>query len=131
MKKQVALVILLSLLLLPTILATDSTKTVDSEIQKLTYHAKEYEIGNIDYVQLIIYISSIREGMNEILGVTNREIGGVVKQEQIEKILGEPFEETKWIWVEGEERDIKLDFPVPIWRKIVFDGKKIQIRMEA
>jgi hypothetical protein len=131
MKKQVILVILSLLLLFPTILASDTTKTIDSEIQKLTYYAEQYEIGNIDYTQLMVHISSVREGLNEILGVTNREMGGIVKQDAIEKILGEPFEETKWVWVEGADHDTKLNYYVPLWKKIVFDGKKIQIRMEA
>ncbi|MBU3923571.1 MAG: hypothetical protein KJ592_01525, partial [Nanoarchaeota archaeon] len=131
MRKQVTIIILLSLLLLPTVLATDSSKTVDSEMQKLTHFAKEYEVGNIDYAQLMIYVSSARESLNEIVGVTNRDMGGIVKQEQIKKVLGEPVETTKWVWVEGEDHDKKLDKEVPVWRKIVFDGKRIQIRMEA
>src|SRR3989338_310845 len=54
-----------------------------------------------------------------------------MKQEKIREILGEPTEETKWVWVEGEEHDKKLDSSVPAWKKIVFDGKKIQISLDA
>jgi len=126
------IIFILLLLVFPLILASsDSSKTVDSQIQKITHYAKEYEIGNVDYIQLMIHISSAREGLNEILGVTNKQMGGVVKQEQLKKVLGEPSEETKWVWVEGDNHDKKLDDPVPIWKKIIFDGKKIQIRMEA
>ncbi|MBU4308402.1 MAG: hypothetical protein KJ566_01255, partial [Nanoarchaeota archaeon] len=119
--------VLLVSLFLPSVLAG----SVDSEIQKITHYAEEYETGNINYVKLMLYVSSAREGLNEILGATGKEMGGVVKQEQIKKVLGESNEETKWVWVEGEEQDRKLDYSVPVWRKIIFDGKKIQIRMEA
>ncbi len=126
-KRGFAVLILIVLLLLsPLVLAN-----VDSEIKKITHYAEEYETGNINYVKLMLHLSSAREGLNEILGATGREIGGVVKQEKIKEILGEPVEETKWVWSEGEEHDIKLDNSVPVWKKIVFDGKKIQIRLNA
>ena len=108
-----------------------SAISIDDEFKKLANYAGEYETGNINYVQLLIYTSSIRGKMNEVLGATGREIGGVLKQEQIKKILGEPIEDTKWVWSEGEEKEIKLDNAVPVWKKIVFDGRKIQIRLNA
>ena len=93
-----------------------SSDSIDDEFKKLANYAGEYESGNINYIQLLIYASSIKGKMNEILGATGREIGGVLKQEQIKKILGEPVEETKWVWLEGEEREIKLDNAVPVWK---------------
>ena len=135
MKKRYVLILLLvlSISLILCILSVPiiSAVSVDSEMKKITHYAEEYETGNIDYVKLMLYLSSARESLNEVLGATGKEIGGVVKQEQIRKVLGEPNEETKWVWVEGEEQDRKLDYYVPVWKKIVFDGKKIQIRMEA
>jgi len=125
MKKE-AIVIILVILILPLILAS-----VDTEIKKITNYAEEYEKGNINYVQLLVYISSAREGLNEELGATSKELGGIIKQDKLKEILGEPNEETKWVWVEGEEHDTKLDEAIPVWKKIIFDGKKIQIRMEA
>ena len=127
MKKWMIFGILFLFCLFPIISAT----TIDSEIQKLTHYAEEYETGNIDYVQLLVYLSSARQNLNELVGVVSQEEGGIVKQEQLRPLLGEPQEETKWVWVEGEERDKKLDEYVPIWRKIVFDGNKIQIRLNA
>jgi len=59
--------------------------------------------------------------------VVSRFEGGLLKQDQIEDVLGEPTELRKWVWVEGEDREKKLDKEVPNWRKIVFDGKKIRI----
>ena len=69
--------------------------------------------------------------MNEVLGATGKEMGGILKEEQLKSVLGEPTEETKWVWSEGEEKEKKIDNPVPAWRKIVFDGRKIQIRLNA
>ncbi len=99
MKKLVMFGILL-LCLFPIISAT----TIDSEIQKLTHYAEEYEIGNINYAQLLVHLSSARQNMNELVGIVSEEEGGIVSQEQLRPLLGEPQEETKWVWVEGEER---------------------------
>ncbi|MFH1237895.1 MAG: hypothetical protein V1491_00450 [archaeon] len=127
MKKCVMILFLLSLFLLPTVLAG----SVDDELQKVTYYAEDYEIGNINYVQLMVYLSSVRGSLNEELGAVRKQEGGILKQEQIRGALGEPNEWTRWVWVEKEEREMKLDNEVPIWKKIVFDGKKIQIRLSA
>lgn len=127
MGRGTLVVLLVVLLFLPFI----SADSVDSEIQKITYYAEEYEIGNIDYVKLMLHISSSRESLNNILSAKNKDLGGIVKQDKLREVLGEPNEQTKWVWVEGEEQDVKLDYYVPIWKKIVFDGNKIQIRMEA
>ncbi|MFH1310787.1 MAG: hypothetical protein ABIH65_00070 [Nanoarchaeota archaeon] len=120
-------VLLFIFILLPIM----SASSVDDEIQKITHYAEEYEIGNINYVKLMLHISSSRESMNELLGAREKYLGGVVKKEKLREILGEPNEDTKWVWVEGENSDIKIDEAVPVWKKIIFDGKKIQIRMEA
>lgn len=121
--------LILSLFLITNVLGVSSS--ADSEIKTITHYAEEYEIGNIDYVKLLVYISASRQNLNEILGATEQQMGGVLKQEKIKEILGDPTEETKWVWVEGEEQDKKLDSSVPVWKKIVFDGKKIQIRLSA
>ena len=128
MEKRVFIVLInliLSLFLISSVLAVSNS--ADSEIKSITHYAEEYETGNIDYVKLLVYISKSRQNLNEILGATEQQMGGVLKQEKIRSILGEPIEETKWVWSEGEEQDKKLDSPVPAWKKIVFDGKKIQI----
>ncbi|MFH1326683.1 MAG: hypothetical protein ABIH59_00975 [archaeon] len=124
MKKEVAGLILI-ILLLPALLAT----SIDNEISKITHYAEDYETGNIDYVQLVLYMGSIRQKLNEVLGAVSEEEGGIFEQKQIESALGSPTDETRWIWVEGEEREKKLDGAMPFWEKIVFDGKKIQIRL--
>ena len=75
-KRLLVLGVLLGLFLLPTILAN----SVDSEIQKITHYAEDYETGNIDYIRLMLYLSSARGGLNEVLGATGKEMGGIVKQ---------------------------------------------------
>jgi len=129
MKKKVisALVVLSLFILIPCVLAS----SIDDEIQKVTHYAEEYETGNINYVQLLVYTSAARQNLNEILGATGKEEGGVLKQEQLKPILGEPTDTRKWVWVEKEEREKRVDYDVPVWEKIIFDGKKIQIKLEA
>ncbi|MGD9276553.1 MAG: hypothetical protein PVJ67_05250 [Candidatus Pacearchaeota archaeon] len=127
MKKKGIIIVLLLVFLCSNIFAG----SVDSEMNKVTHYAQEYETGNINYVQFMVYLSSVREGLNEILGATNKEYGGILKQEQVRSILGEAQEETKWVWVEGENHERKLDDYLPIWRKIIFDGKKIRITLGA
>ena len=113
--------------MLPSILAISA----DSEIKKLTTYAGEYESGNINYVQFLVYTSSARENMNQLLGATGKEMGGILKEDQLKSILGEPTEKTRWVWQEGAEKEKKMDKDVPVWRKIVFDGEKIQVRLTA
>jgi hypothetical protein len=105
--------------------------TIDSEMQKVTYYAEEYETGNINYAQLLVYLSSAHQTLNSLLGATNQEYGGILKQEQIENILGKSQHETKWVWVQNEERERKVNSYLPVWEKIVFDGKKISIKLHA
>ncbi len=127
MKRGVLILAFAFILFLPII----SSSSIDSEIQKITSYAEDYETGNINYVQLLVYTSSVREKMNNILGASEKEFGGILKQQQIQSVLGEPYERTKWVWVEGLEHEVKLNADVPVWRKIIFDGKKIQIRLNA
>jgi hypothetical protein len=134
MKREIRISLFLILsIFISSILSTSIilASSIDNEMQKITHYAEEYETGNIDYIRLMLYLSSAREGLNEILGASGREMGGIVKEDKLIEVLGEPQEKTKWVWVEGEEQDKKLDEAVPVWKKIVFDGKKIQIRIGA
>ncbi len=134
MKEERGVLLFLSVLfpiLLSVSVISAASGSINSEMQKITYYAEEYETGNINYVQFMVYLSSVRENLNEILGATERQEGGLLKQEQIKNVLGNPDEETKWVWVENEQREIKLEHSVPVWKRIVFDGKKIQIRLGA
>ncbi len=108
-----------------------SASSVEDEIQKITHYAEEYETGNINYVKLQLYLSSVKQNLNGLLGVSDREDGGLMNEAQIEGVLGEPTEETGWAWIEGQNKEERLEEPAPAWNKIIFDGKKIQIRLEA
>jgi len=132
MKKGNVINIVISLVLLNLVLIVPVISAgVDDQIRKLTNYAEDYEIGNIDYIRLLVYISSVRNELNEELGVVDRGEGGVLKQDQIREILGDPTDETRWAWVEREQRERRLSEPVPVWEKTVFDGKKIQMRLNA
>lgn len=104
---------------------------VDDEFRRLTYYAEEYEIGNINYPQLVVNLASAREKLNAEFGAVNNFEGGLLRQEDIEDILGKPTEMTHWVWVEGEDREMKLDEDAPVWRRVVFDGRKMQIMLEV
>ncbi len=126
MKKEV--IVLAIIVLVSTFI---SAQSIENSIQKMTHYAEEYEIGNINYAQLIVYLTSTRGELEEIMGATTQGHDAVFKAEQLEKALGKPSEYTKWVWVENEEHDQKLDNEIPAWRKIIFDGKKIQIWLGA
>ena len=53
-----------------------SAQSVDAEISKLVDYAEQYEMGNIDYLELLIYASLARENINKILGSFNEEERG-------------------------------------------------------
>ncbi|MCK4997816.1 hypothetical protein KAS08_05945 [Candidatus Pacearchaeota archaeon] len=125
--KKIGVLFLFSILFVFSV----SAGSIDEEFQKLTHYAEEYEIGNINYPQLIVGIASARGKLSEMFGAVNMFEGGLLRQEEIEKILGSPSDMTRWVWVEGEDRDRKLDEAVPNWRKIIFDGRKVQIWLEV
>ncbi len=88
MKKEVVVIILAVFLL-----SLVSANSVDNEIQKITHYAEDYETGNINYIQLLLHVSAIRENLNEVLGASGKEYGGILKQDQIKAVLGEPDRE--------------------------------------
>jgi len=131
MEKRLLVCLILASFIFSLFSVLVSASSIDSEIQKLTNYAQDYETGNINYIQLLIYSSAVRGKMNEVLGATDKEMGGVLKQEQLQQILGEPTEKTRWVWVENEQKEEKMQDDIPAWRKIVFDGNKIQLWLSA
>ena len=105
MKKRVLILFLLVLSILPIV----SAGSVDSEMQKITHYAEEYETGNIDYVKLRIYLDSAKAGLNQIMGSKSAFMGGIVKEDKLTEVLGEPDEQTKWVWVEREQKEIDFE----------------------
>ncbi len=115
--KKVLLLVLFIVLVASSVLAA----SFDEEMQKTSSYAQDYETGNINYIQLLLQTSAASKRMNEALGSEKLDGG------QLKSVLGQPTERTKWVWVEEEQREQKLNEELPAWRKIVFDGKKIQI----
>ncbi len=131
MKKGV-LILFIILVLTTRIIAQSSD--IDTSIKEITYHAEQYEAGNINYAQLVVYTSSLSQDLAEAMGATSEGHDAVLKAEQLENALGKPTETVKWVWVEtgnGNGYEKKLDKEVPAWRKPIFDGKKIQMWLSA
>lgn len=103
-----------------------SADKFEDEIKKITHYAEEYETGNINYAQLVVYTSSLNHNANELFGN-----GSISRQEQLTNLLGPPNEETAFAWNQDEQKDFQLDKEVPAWRKLIFDGRKIQIWIGA
>ncbi|MEK6915319.1 MAG: hypothetical protein AABW89_02140 [Nanoarchaeota archaeon] len=133
MKKRARIFTLIALTLLSSIFLSNliSAQSIDSSIKKMTNVAEQYETGSINYAQLIVYMSSLSKEMAIIMGADSGQHDQTLKQEQLENALGSPTESTQWVWVEGEEREKKIDKEVPAWRKIIFDGKETQIYLSA
>ena len=77
MKKEAA--VLLFLIGLLSFSFTSAT-SVNDEIRVLTNYAEDYETGNINYAQLVVYLSSVRERLNELMGSFSSKEGGLLKQ---------------------------------------------------
>ena len=95
------------------------------EVRKVTYYAEQYEAGNINYAQLIVYISSLQQSANRIFdGNSSRAV-------QLNSLLGPATEETYSVWNQDEQREVQLEKPLPGWRKLLFDGNKLQLWLGA
>ena len=131
-EKFLFLFILTSAFLLSISFASQTmAQSIDEPIQKITYYAEQYETGNINYAQLIVYMGSLGKDLAEEMGAVSQEHDPILNQKQLESALGEPTEKTKWAWVEDEEQERKLGKEAPAWRKPIFDGNKIQIYLNA
>ncbi len=130
MQKGVFLIGIL-IVLAASSLVSGATLSVEQEIKRLAHYAQEYEIGNINYAQFSVYLASVQEHLNAALGASRGRHDSVLNATQLETALGPPSEKTRWIWVEKEDREIRLEKEVPAWRTVVFDGKKLQIRLNA
>ena len=61
MKKRVIVLFMILLVLVPIALA----QSIENPIKKVTHHAEQYEVGNINYAQLIVYITSLSQEIAE------------------------------------------------------------------
>lgn len=125
------MVVVLLVTLFSLSLSAAESSSVEQEIQRMTYYAQEYEIGNINYAQFSVYLGSVRESLSLALGAKESNEGSILEAAELEATLGRPTEKTEWVWVEKEDREIRVKNEIPAWRKVIFDGNKIQIRLNA
>ncbi|MBU0977201.1 MAG: hypothetical protein KKD18_02190, partial [Nanoarchaeota archaeon] len=131
MKKVLLGVVLAFFLGFSLVAAGSGQASVDSELKKLAHYAEEYETGNLNYVGFLVYSSAVQGSLSELLGATDSMHGKTLTQEQLKKVFGEPKYMTKWVWSEWEQSDVKLDGEVGEYKKVVFDGNKIQVQLGA
>jgi len=127
MKKVLFIVFLL--LIVPVV----SAQSVDEEIENIVYYAEQYEMGDINYLQLMAQATLIRGDINELLGDFKFEEHGPsgVTAEAAEEYFGEPEWYTKRAWDVSEDRDVILDEKVPTFRNTIFDGQRVQLTFNA
>src|SRR3989338_180042 len=114
--------IIISLLIILLIPLT-SAQTVDAEISHLIGYAEQYEMGNIDYLELLIQGSLTRNKVNKILGSFNQEERGPsgITADAAEQFFGVPKGYTKQAWSSSTDKNTKLEEEVPWFEKILFD----------
>jgi hypothetical protein len=100
---------------------------ISNEIKKISRYAEDYESGNINYAQLLVYISAAKQNINTVLHDIYFQTGTPISQSQIEDILGPSTGTTVETWSNGQQKLITLDEPFPTWEKVVFDGRDIQV----
>ena len=116
MKKGARIFTLIALSVLSSIFLTGIISAqIEPIIKEMSHAAEQYETDSIDYAQLIVYMSSLSKELAIEMGADSSEHDQVLKQEQLEKVLGKPTESSRWLWVEGEEREKKVDKEVSAW----------------
>jgi len=95
------------------------------EIKQVAHYSEEYESGNINYAQLIVYISELQKSSGRIFDKNSS------RAQQLKDLLGPSTEETFWVWNQDEQRQVFLEKPLEGWRKLIFDGNKIQLWLNA
>lgn len=126
MKKVI--ILLLTLLMISVVAA----QSVDQEMNELVTQAEQYEMGNIDYMELQVYSSIARDKINSLLG--EEMLNGhdyAVTQDAVEQYFGTPRGYTKHAWNMDKDREDFLDEGVPFFEKTLFDGKRIKLTFNA
>lgn len=104
---------------------------IEDNINSIVHYAEEYEIGNINYLQLNVYGHKIRADLNLLLGGGIGNEWGRIPKENLEKALGTPTGHTNWLWIDNKHMDKRFDESMPQWEKIIFDGRKVRIIFNA
>jgi len=134
MKKELLGVCVIFILLF-SLANSVSADIIEEKINSIVNYAESYEMGKINYLQLIVYGNTIREEINSQLGqeyvVEGDWVHHGLSQDDVKKLFGQPTEMTSWVWVINEEHDERLDEELPKWEKRLFDGRKIMITFNA
>jgi len=109
MRKQVIFLLLLALILLPSLNATEQDDEFQKEFNKALYYAKQYDAGNIGYAELLVNLNTIRGNLNAILLKAGEK--GLI-QETLDLILSKSYKTAPQFGT----------------NKIIFDGFKCQIQ---
>ncbi len=96
-------------------------------------YAQQYESGEINFLQLKMLLSAARESliqsMQDELVKVNEDEGNARgwRVETAQKLLGEPTQYENWIWIENKQESRRVPEKVAVWRKPLFEGKKIKV----
>ena len=82
---------------------------INDKINSIVHYAEEYEVGNINYLQLNVYGHKIRADLNLMLGGSIGEEWARIPKENIENTFGQPTEYTDWIWIDNKHLHIRLE----------------------
>ncbi len=60
-------------------------------------------------------------GTEEMIDIDGRKEPAGLTQEKVAEIFGKPTEITNRVWLVNDQREMRIDDPMPRWEKIVFD----------
>lgn len=119
-------VILLSIFLIfaTSFSCASNVEDFKKQMDRIGFYAKNYEIGNSDYAQLIIYIGVAEKEINALL---KEEGENAVTTEDITQVIGKADYTSLILSKSGGE--IQYSNEIPVWRnRLVFDGRTIQVK---
>jgi hypothetical protein len=113
------------------------TESINEKINSIVSYAEQYEEGKISYMQLLVHGSEVREELREIMSesLINLEVRNETRygfsEESLKKIFGKPAQMTNWLWDVENEKSTRTEKEFPEYRKIIFDGRKIQVNFNG
>ena len=122
-KKVLFVFVILLLSMFQSGLASAQVSDLKSAVERVSYHAEQYEAGNIDYAKFIVETNEAQSEINAILN----------NKETTDQILTEALgtsEKVDKIEIEGQNSEVSLETPVSSWSDIAYDGNIIQVKRE-
>lgn len=110
-----------------------SAVSVDEQISQVVSYAEQYEIGQMEYLELLVQVSLVRDEINELLGSFSWDEYAPpgITPEAAEQYFGIPTGYTKHAWDVVVNEETRLDEQVPWFERIVLDGKRVQVIFHA